>query len=118
MMIPYVPAGLSKLPKAAKVVDRTVDGVKQTKIVGSVPKPLRGKGAVPPSQRDPKRKFTKKEKAEKLKEQGGKCVGCDSDLDISDSKGHHRGRHADGAPTTKDNLDVVCPDCHKEIHSQ
>lgn len=86
-------------------------------MVGSIPKPPRGKGAVPPSQRDPKRNFTKKQKAEKLQEEGGKCVGCESDLDISDAKGHHRERHADGGQTIPENLDVLCPDCHKKLHS-
>ncbi len=89
---------------------------KAIKMVGNVPKPPTGKGAVPPSQRDPQRAFTQQQKTEKLNDQQGKCAGCDKDLGKSEGDGHHVDRHADGGATTKENLAVVCEDCHKELH--
>jgi RHS repeat-associated protein len=41
-----------------------------------IPKPPKGKGSVHPSQRDPKRTWTKKERGEMLDDQGGKCPKC------------------------------------------
>jgi len=81
-----------------------------------ISKPPKGKGSVPPNQRDPKRVFSKNEKADALKERGGTCEQCGEKLDVDDAKGHHIERHADGGPTTKDNLANVCEDCHKELH--
>lgn len=40
-----------------------------------------------------------------------------TDIDASNSQGHHIERHADGGPTTPDNHAEVCTDCHKELHS-
>ena len=41
---------------------------------------------------------------------------CDEPLEIGDAKGHHIERHADGGPTTPDNLVVLYPQCHINIH--
>jgi RHS repeat-associated protein len=84
-------------------------------MVGSVPKAPKGKGSVPPSKRDPKRAFDRKDVQEKLDETGG-CQGCEKPIKLSEAKGHHVKRHADGGKTEKDNLAVLCEDCHKEVH--
>jgi hypothetical protein len=89
-----------------------------TETVGTVPKPPRGKGTAPPSQRDPQRVFTPKQQQEKLAQQGGVCPACgDSVKDLSKGRGHHVKRHADGGRTTQGNHVVVHDECHKKIHS-
>ena len=84
--------------------------------VGAVPKPPTGVGSVPPSERDPTRLFSKGEIGEGLAQQGGKCVQCGQAKDLSEVRGHHVKRHADGGQTTSENLAVVCKTCHKELH--
>lgn len=111
------PSAINVTVAAAGVVPIAGDAAaKAIKMVGKVPKPPTGRGAVPPSQRDPQRAFTQQQKTEKLNEQQGKCPGCDKDLGKGEGDGHQIDRHADGGPTTKDNLAVVCEDCHKELH--
>jgi len=86
---------------------------------GSLPKPPTGPGAVPKSERDPKRFFTPAEREAKRAEQGGKCAnGCGSKIDASNSAGHHIKRHADGGRTVPENHAEVCNDCHKKLHSK
>ena len=87
-------------------------------VKNKLPKPPTGKGSVPKSERDPKRTFSPDERAAKRQEQGGQCAnGCGTEIDTSNSQGHHIERHADGGPTTPDNHAEVCIDCHKELHS-
>jgi hypothetical protein len=86
--------------------------------VGDMPKPPRGSGSVPKEQRDPKRFWTKEERAAKRTEQGDKCAtGCGADLDEGNSRGHHVVRHADGGRTVDSNHAEVCVDCHEKIHA-
>ncbi|MEM1408181.1 MAG: RHS repeat-associated core domain-containing protein [Bacteroidota bacterium] len=96
---------------AATAVSMIVGGKKITK-------PPRGKGSVPPKMRDPKRTFTKKQKAEMLQEQGGNCPSCKQPKTVDQVDGHHIKRHADGGATTKDNGVSLCKDCHKNIHKK
>ncbi len=84
----------------------------------ALPKPPRGKGSVPPSQRDPKRTWTKEENTKKLEQQGGNCANCGQKTDINDAAGHHIDRHADGGQTNSDNHAVVCNPCHKDLHGK
>ncbi len=81
-----------------------------------VPKTPSGKGTVPKVKRDPKRVWTKTEKLSELNARGGVCDKCGISLGIEDAKGHHIKRHADGGPTTNDNLALLCDPCHKEVH--
>ena len=81
-----------------------------------IPKPPRGKGSVPPADRDPKRAYPRDEVAKGLEKNGGTCAQCGKELGLGDAKGHHVQRHADGGKTTPDNLAVVCGPCHKDIH--
>ena len=86
---------------------------------GKLPKPPRGRGSVPPDQRDPKRYFADGERAVKRQAQGGQCAnGCGTQIDASNSVGHHKVRHADGGPTTPANHAEVCVDCHDELHAK
>ncbi|MEH8018964.1 HNH endonuclease [Rheinheimera muenzenbergensis] len=86
---------------------------------GLLPKPPTGPGSVPKSERDPKRFFSPDAREAKRNEQGGKCAdGCGSDIDSSNSAGHHIDRHADGGKTVPENHAEVCTDCHKELHSK
>jgi hypothetical protein len=80
------------------------------------PKSPKGKGSVPPSQRDPKRVWPKSEKVTQLEKQDGLCAKCGKDVDIGDARGHHRTRHADGGMTNDANHDILCEGCHKEVH--
>ena len=84
----------------------------------NIPKPPRGKGKVSPADRDPKRAYSKKEKAEMLDDQGGKCAQCGTEKTVDQVDGHHIERHADGGATTKENGASVCKDCHKELHEK
>jgi RHS repeat-associated protein len=81
----------------------------------NIPKPPRGPGAVPPSQRDPKRVWTPAENTRQLQAQGGKCAQCQQPIAKGD--GHHIKRHADGGRTESPNHAVVCKNCHKELHA-
>jgi hypothetical protein len=81
-----------------------------------IPKPPKGKGAVPPNARDPKRLFTRDEVNAGLKKQGNACANCSNKIDLTEARGHHIKRHADGGKTDQSNLTVLCDTCHKEIH--
>lgn len=88
-----------------------------TKEVRAIPKPPTGRGSVPEAARDPRRLFSRSEVQEGLAEQGGLCAVCRDPIDdLADATGHHVERHADGGRTGDDNLAVLCPDCHAEIH--
>ena len=82
------------------------------------PKSNRGPGSVPPSERDPRRTLPQSERPDVYERQDGKCVGCNEPKDMNDMHAHHRERHADGGPTTKENTDLLCPTCHKHTHSK
>ncbi|GAA3801099.1 RHS repeat-associated core domain-containing protein [Nocardioides panacisoli] len=81
-----------------------------------LPAPGKGPGAVPPSERDPRRLFSRPEVQDQLEQQGGTCLSCGDPLDLAGAKGHHGVRHADGGSTTLDNLFVLCGPCHTQIH--
>jgi Pretoxin HINT domain/HNH endonuclease len=83
----------------------------------SFPKAPRGKGSAPPDMRDKKRAFDRDQVDDALKKNDGKCFGCGDKLDLKDAKGHHIDRHADGGPTTPNNLAPLCLTCHKNVHS-
>lgn len=83
-----------------------------------LPKSPKGKGSVPPNQRDPKRKWTKKERGEMLDKQDGTCADCGQSKSVDEVHAHHKKRHADGGATDDKNGAAVCPDCHKEIHQK
>jgi hypothetical protein len=84
-----------------------------------LPKPPRGKGAVPKSQRDKKRYFDSQEREAKRKSQNYECAnGCGTKIDKSNSHGHHIDRHADGGKTVPANHAEVCTACHKDLHSK
>jgi RHS repeat-associated protein len=80
----------------------------------TLPKPPRGPGTVPPSQRDPRRVATPAMKAAILARQDGKCANCGHPIDAG--IGHHVTRHADGGKL-KD-IVVVCDPCHTRLHSK
>ena len=92
------------------LVDKAGDTLKK------VPKAKRGRGSVPPNERDPKRVFSKKEKQEMLDRQDNKCPNCNKSKTLDEVQGHHVERHADGGRTTKDNGVSLCKDCHKDVH--
>ena len=83
-----------------------------------LPKAGKGKGTVPPDQRDPKRVWTKKERQEQLEQkQEGKCANCGEPKKVNETQGHHKKRHADGGGTVPENHAEVCKKCHVELHS-
>jgi RHS repeat-associated protein len=89
---------------------------KPTQNQQALPKPPKGKGSVPPNQRDPKRVFSNKEKTDMLEKQNGACVGCGQQKSVEEVAGHHIIRHADGGKTVPENGAALCKDCHTEIH--
>jgi type IV secretory pathway TrbL component len=56
----------------------------------NLPKLPKGKGSVDPSQRDPKRVYSKSEKADMLKNQGGKCAGCGDTKTVKEVEGQQK----------------------------
>jgi RHS repeat-associated protein len=85
---------------------------------GALPKPPTGAGTVPKAERDPKRLWTASERQAKRDEQGGQCAnGCGTAIDASNSRGHHKQRHADGGKTDDANHAEVCVDCHTKLHT-
>ena len=100
---------------SGRAARQVADGA--TDFVGSLPKPPRGVGSVPPAQRDPKRVWTPAEREAKRQQQGGQCAtGCGTAIDQSNSRGHHIKRHADGGATNDSNHAEVCVTCHRELH--
>jgi len=83
-----------------------------------LPKLPRGKGSVPPSQRDPKRGLNKTQRADLLESQDGKCAGCKEPKSVDEVASHHLTRHADGGKTVPEDMAAVCDDCHKYIHGK
>jgi hypothetical protein len=97
--------------------DSTKAETKNVGISSTLPKPPTGAGSVPKADRDPKRYFTPGERDAKREEQGHKCgAGCGTDIDKSNSAGHHIDRHADGGRTVPEYHAEVCNDCHAELH--
>jgi RHS repeat-associated protein len=129
-MIPYAGdlAKAGRIKKDIKIVEEAVDAVKAEgkiaktegkaveEVQSALPSPGKGRGSVPPSQRDPKRLYSKDAIAEKLEQQGGKCAKCGAPKKASEVRGHHKTRHADGGKTNSGNLAAVCEGCHIEIH--
>ena len=104
------------------VVRRDASGAALAGVMGAgrgvpaVAKALTGKGSVPPRLRDPRRLFTRAQVDDALGQQGNVCLQCGEPLELSGARGHHVTRHADGGPTTEDNLAVLCPECHVDVH--
>jgi hypothetical protein len=103
--VPSAPTGTvpAKAPQAVKEAT-------------GLPTPGKGKGSVPPDQRDPKRVWTKQERQAQLDKQEGRCAQCGEPKTIDETNGHHKVRHADGGTTTSDNHAEVCHDCHVKLH--
>jgi uncharacterized protein RhaS with RHS repeats len=104
--------------QGVRALERSAQARRAAQHAERLPKPPTGRGAVPKSQRDPKRTWTAAERAAKRDAQGGKCAnGCGTTINASNSEGHHVDRHADGGPTTNPNHAEVCIPCHRKIHS-
>jgi hypothetical protein len=101
-------------PEQGKVI-KVLDPV-ESNASTSLPKPPKGKGSVPPGERDPIRTYTKGQKTEMLENQGGNCIQCGETKTVEEVDGHHIDRHADGGQTTMENGAAVCKECHKELH--
>ena len=110
---------LNKWNQSLGIFPSSAPAVAQAKQASTgLPKPGKGKGTVPPNQRDPKRVWTKKERQEQLEEkQDGKCAQCGQPKKVNETQGHHKKRHADGGGTVPDNHAEVCKECHVELHS-
>jgi RHS repeat-associated protein len=90
----------------------------EARAAGRLPKPSSGPGRVPRAERDARRTFSPSERAAKREAQGGQCAnGCGTEIDASNSQGHHIERHADGGRTDSANHAEVCIKCHKELHT-
>lgn len=96
--------------EAAEAAARNADG--------ALPRPPRGPGTVPRSERDPRRTWSPSERQARREAQGNQCAnGCGTGLDETNSRGHHITRHADGGRTDQANHAEVCVDCHGRLHS-
>ena len=111
--------GAERIVDAGKAAEKTADVAKGAEgMVGSLRKPPTGKGRVSPSERDPKRLWTPDERAAQREAQAGECAtGCGTKIDQSNSRGHHKKRHADGGQTDKANHAEVCIGCHDKLHA-
>jgi hypothetical protein len=63
------------------------------------------------SSRDPRRRFTQRERVALYLASGGLCTGCGEDLDI-DFHGDHRRAWSHGGATDVTNGDALCPGCN------
>lgn len=81
-----------------------------------IPKPGKGRGSVSPAERDPKRVWTKDERADMLEKQDGKCAQCGAPKTVDEVQAHHIKRHADGGATDGANGAALCKECHVKIH--
>lgn len=61
------------------------------------------------------RLFTKRQKAQIMRRQGGRCAECGEYLPES-WDAHHKIRHADGGVTELYNAEALCPQCHINKH--
>jgi hypothetical protein len=102
-------AEAGKAGKVGELADKTGEIDK----AGELPNPGKGKGTVPPSERDPQRSFTTKQKQEMINKQNGKCLSCGENKPL---EGHHIKRHADGGRTTTTNGAGLCKECHIKKH--
>jgi RHS repeat-associated protein len=115
-VVPGVPGGAGATIKTVRATNTAVDASRSGNRAANIPKPPTGRGAVPPSQRDPKRVVSNAEKREILNNQGGNCAQCGKPTTTEGSAAHHVQRHADGGPTTRENTAVVCNPCHVDLH--
>lgn len=111
---------LSDAKKAANLVkqeSKVADGIVKKAEKAALPPVPTGSGALPKSERDPKRFFNPAEREAKRAEQGYQCAnGCGTKIDANNSAGHHIQRHADGGKSVSDNHAEVCVDCHVKVH--
>ncbi|WP_185153144.1 RHS repeat domain-containing protein, partial [Chryseobacterium sp. 8AT] len=82
---------------------------------GKLEKSPTGKGSVPPSERDPKRVPTAKEKKAQWTENNKECANCEKEMSLEDTRSHHYPkRWSDGGRKTV----PVCKTCHKQLHKK
>jgi 5-methylcytosine-specific restriction endonuclease McrA len=44
--------------------------------------------------------------------QGKKCISCDEEFSLSDLQADHILEYSIGGPTSEENLQLLCSDCH------
>lgn len=94
--------------------DKDVNGV-DVPAEGKLSKSPTGKGSVPPSERDPKRVPTAKEKKAQWSENNKECANCEKEMSLEDTRSHHYPkRWSDGGRKTV----PVCKTCHKQLHKK
>ncbi len=65
------------------------------------------------------RQISQEDKISIYNEKCGQCENCKVDFkDYKEPEYHHKVRYADGGDTTKDNIQVLCQNCHKEVHGK
>ena len=62
-----------------------------------------------------RRNLSRKERIEKLDEQGGRCSVCGGSLDMDHAQCHHEVPYSEGGPSTKFNTSIVHEDCHDDL---
>ena len=62
-----------------------------------------------------RRNLSRKERSEKLDEQGGRCSVCGGSLDMDHAECHHEVPYSEGGPSTKFNTSMVDEECHKKL---
>jgi hypothetical protein len=72
--------------------------------------------AVKEVKRDPKRFFDEKAKIDAWLRQEGRCAKCTKNLRFQDGIAHHEVGHTNGGETTAQNLLLLHPRCHQELH--
>ena len=67
------------------------------------------------TERDERRRLTRKQRARLYVRCGGVCQSC-RDILPESWHAHHVTRWADGGVTNLTNMTALCPKCHKETH--
>lgn len=69
-------------------------------------------------QLDSKRDFTNPQKHKAYDYQNGLCAKCKNPVKTTIAEYHHIKFYADGGASKSDNCQMLCPNCHREIHKE
>jgi 5-methylcytosine-specific restriction endonuclease McrA len=69
-----------------------------------------------PKEKDSKRSFTNLQKNSVYDAQKGLCAKCKKPVKSSIAEYHHIKFHSTGGKSKLNNCQMLCPNCHREIH--
>lgn len=82
------------------------------------PLTLNGFDSKKEKQLDSKRDFTNPQKHKAYDNQNGLCARCKNPVKTTIAEYHHIKFYAHGGASKSDNCQMLCPNCHREIHKE